>query len=222
MKVYKLKDAFEPGVVIMDIRSILTEPVHKTITKLPGDLFFIFPESVTKTIDPAKFSCLYGATWYGVYKDDKVSGVWDSLDYLESLTKYTSFSVITNGHWIEDKTIESLKKLMYSGIETSVFGCRELTCSEKSSLYIIKPRILEIAFGIRFKWYEKKDNKGMYSKKTTTDSILFLRPSSIIKMRELLSPDILHSFHGLGVGSFISSMIPPETYINVKVDEARV
>lgn len=221
MKVYKIKNTYEPGVVVVDIRSILTELFHKTLTKLPGDLFLIFPDSITKTIDPKKLSNLYGATWYGIYKDDKISGVWSALDYLESLAGYTSISIMIEP-WISEETLESLKKLQYSGIETSVFNSRDLTREEKEKIYIINPKIIEIAFGFRFKRFGKEDNKGMYSRKTTSDPILFLRPKSIRGIRTNLSPEILHSFYGLSVGSFISSLIPPETYINVRVNEAKI
>ena len=222
MKVFKLKESSEPGVVVIDIRSKLSEIEDKTINKLPGDLFFLFPESILKNINPEIFSNLYGATWYGIYKDDKVLGIWEALDYLESITTYTSMSVVTSFYWIGDEIIGPLQKLQYSGIETSVFESRELNKEEKEKLYLIPPKITEIAFGVRFKWPGKKMIHGKYSRKTSADQILFLRPNSIRKMRENMSPEIIHSFKGLGIGSFISSLIPPDTYINIKINEAKV
>ena len=222
MKVYKLKEKSEPGVIIVDVRSKLSEYEDKILTKLPGDLFLIFSESTIKTIDPEIFSGLYGATWYGVYKEDKTQGFWEALDYIESITNYTSMSVVSSFYCVKDETLNSIQKLQYSGIETSVFGSRELTASEKEKLYLINPKIIEIAFGVRFKRFGKKDNRGKYSRRTSTDKILFLRPSSVSKIREKMSPEILHSFTGLGIESLIPSLIPENTYINVKVDEAKV
>lgn len=223
MKVYKLKTSTEPGVVIIDINSKnLTESEHRLLTRLPGDLFLIFNESITKDIDPGKFSNLYGATWYGIYKGNKIYGVWEALDYLEAVTEYTSISVVTGSWWLGEKASESLRKLQYSGIETSVFESRDLTKEEKAEIYVLKPNIFELAFGLRFKWYRKNDDRGLYSKRTTSDLILFLRPSSIQKMREKISPKVLHSFVGLGIGSFLSSMIPSETYINININGAMV
>ena len=222
MKVYKLKDTTETGVVIVNISSKISESLHQILEKLSGDLFLIFPESITKTIDPIKFSRLYGATWYGIYKEDIVSGVWGALDYLEELTKYTSYSVLQSSFLLSNSVLKALQRLQYSGIETSVFGSRELTREEKEKLYTIKPRLIEIAFGWRFKFFLPKNSTGMYSKRTTQDQLLFLRPISIKKMREIISPEILHSFYGLGVGSFLASIIPEDTHINMKIDEAKV
>lgn len=220
MKVYKLKDTTEPGVVVMRIGSkTLSNSDHDILEKISGDLFLIFPESVTSHIDPAKFSRLYGATWYGVYSEDPIKGIWEALDYLETLTKYTSYSVVNSGFWIKEETFGALKRLQYSGIETSVFEYRNLKKEEKAKIYTIKPRIIEILWGWRFKWFGRRDLKGMYSARTTNDPILFLRPSSIRKLRDTLSPDILHSFYGLEIGSFFASLITP---LNLKIDEAKV
>lgn len=223
MKVYKLRENKETGVSVVNIKSKnLTNSEDEILTKCPGDLFLIFPEFITNYIDPMKFSNLYGATWYGVYKNDSVFGFWDAIDYLESLTKYTSISVIDSRVWLWKNLYGILEKLQYSGIETSVFKSRELTKEEKSCIYTIKPKIFELAFGIRYKWFGKKDNIGAYSRMTLTDPIMFLRPSSIQGIRDKLTPEILKSFKGLGIGSLISSLIPPETYINVNIDEASI
>ena len=222
MKVYKLKNTVNPGVTIVDIRSKLSNLDDQFINKLPGDLFLIFPEYITKLINPEIFANLYGATWYGVYKGDKISGFWKSLDYLESLTKYTSISIIERLSFLDDKSLDSLRDLQYSGIETSVFSHRNLTKDEKENLYLINPKIIDLAFGFRFRISGKRNIKGMYSRKTSSDKIFFLRPFSISKIRENLNKEVLRSFGGMEIGSFLSSLIPPETHINVRVDEAKV
>lgn len=223
MKVFKLKDTEYTGSVIINIGSKkLSNSEHEILTKVPGDIFLIFPESITRVIDPYKFSNLYGATWYGVYKGDEVNGFWGALDYLESLTKYTSFSVFTTKYFIKDEIYKTLERLQYSGIETSVFKSRDLSMEEKANLYTIKPKIYELAFGVRFKRYGKNSDKGSYSRSKATDPILFLKKNSIRDIRKKLSPKILHSFYGLGIESLIASLITPETYINVNIDEAHI
>lgn len=222
MKVYKINDTKEPGVVVIKVGGVLSEIEHKMISEMPGDLFFIFPKIITQTINPEKFSNLYGATWYGIYEEDDVNGFWEAFDYIESITKYLSVSAVLKNYMVRDSELKSLRNLQYSGIETSVFSSRDLTRKEKENIYLIKPRIIDLVFGWRFKVFGSSDNKGTYSKHITEDSLIFLRPRSINEIRKNLSQDILHSFYGLGPWSFIASLIPKETYINLKVDETKV
>lgn len=223
MKVFKLKKETEPGVTIIEVRSeLLSASEDKLLGSLPGDLFLVFPRSVTSGIDPEKFSNLYGATWYGVGDGDEVTRFWEALDYLESLSKYTSMSIVRERFWIPSETLEALKRLQYSLLEKSVFDSQELGGDEKAEIYTIKPRLLEILFGYRFRLPGKKTKTGLYSRRSSRDNIFFLRPQSVSGIREILSPDILHSFSGLGIGSFLASMIPPETHLNSKIDEAKI
>lgn len=222
MKVYKINDEKEPGVVVIKINGVLSEIEHKIISEMPGDLFFIFPKIITQTIDPEKFSNLYGSTWYGIYEGDDVKGFWEAFDYMESITKYLSISAVLKNYMVRESELKSLRNLQYSGIETSVFSSRDLTRKEKEDIYIIKPKIINLVLGWRFRILGSSNNKGMYSKHITEDSLIFLRPRSINEIRKNISPNILHSFYGLGLGSFISSLIPKETYINVKIDETKI
>lgn len=225
MKVYKIDEKKNPGVVIYLVKTKnIFDYIDKflgKITEHKSDICFIFPEEICKDVDPEKFSSIYRAVWYGVYSGDEILGYWEALDYLESLGGYTSLSIITSV--VSEKSLESLQRFQYSGIEPSVFKTRPLTNKEKQKIYVREPKIIELLFGLRFKWWgTKKNTKGRYLKETSEDYIFFLRPRSIRITREKLTGEILDSFCGLSIGSFLASIIPEETRSNMRIDETKI
>ena len=218
MKVYKINDQKNIGVTIIYINSEVSEKDHENILKIYGisDIAFVFSKSRCKFISPKKFSSLYGATFFGIGdSDDEMSEVWNLLDYLHELTKYNSYSIVLQKDLgnIGNKELSGLKDLQGSLIESSVFTWRSLSNNEFQEIYSYPRKKLKI-FGYS---YPKEDLHGVYSKYTTEDLILFIRPISITRLKEIFTPEDIATFKGSGIKTMLSSIIPAGTKLLMSV-----
>lgn len=229
MKVYKINDQKKAGVVILYITSKITDTEHENILRLSAksDLIFVFPKCQNKKISPKKFSYLYGAVFYGLGRwNDEATEIWEMIDYVHELTEYYSYSIILQKDLgeLDKNEISSIERLQNSILETSVYTWRNLENQELQELYTLPRKQLKI-WKYSFSLPGYLGSQGMYSKYKTEDRVLFLRPVSILRLKDDLkheSPDVLATFKGSGIKVMLPSLIPLDTNLNLNIKNAKL
>lgn len=228
MKVYKINSQSKAGVVILYITSKITDTEHENILRLAAksDLVFVFPKHQEKKISPKKFSYLYGAVFYGLGEgDDEVMNLWSMIDYVNELTEYYSYSIILQEDLgnLEKAEIGSIERLQNSILETSVYTWRHLNNQELQEIYTLPRKQFKLwKYSISFPGHT--GSQGMYSRYKTEDKVMFIRPVSIVGLKDDLrhSPEILATFRGSGIKVMLPSMIQQSTNLNLNIQNAKL
>ena len=191
------------------------------------DIVFIFSKDSQKEIFPKKLSSLYGATSYCIGRDNsEPDSVVYSLEYLVNIVKkYSSYYFISgkNLEFLKKEDFDNILQMNQSQVIKSVFSYIRLPFSDIAKIYL-RPRQTILQKLLSIKWDEFS---GMYCTHTTTDKILFLRPSTIVRIQEFLDNDYLDyllSFDEFSFESFLSSVInfiDSSMVLNLNIKDAK-
>lgn len=228
MKVYKINEKKKPGVTIIYITSEISDIEHENLLRISAksDLVFVFPKYQEKKISAKKFSYLYGAIFYGLSDcNDETTNVWEILDYIHELTDYYSYSIILQSDLekLEIDEVNSIGRLQNSILETSVYSWRTLNNKELQKIYTLPRKQVKI-WRYHFSLPGYINSLGMYSKYKTPDRVMFIRPVSLVKLKEELKDrqDILATFKGSGIKIMLPSLIPVKTSLNMNIKNAKL
>ena len=229
MKTFKEREKRSKTTLTVILDPLVKNQEESTLLKLLGDrtdLFFVFSKDWTKNKKPAKFSKIYGATYFGLQeeKETEVNLIWEALDYGREFGEgYLGYFVVLNN--LSPDYLNSISSLGESLIETSVWFSEELGWEYLSSIYEDKRgkvrRFLEDLISSPL-----NDLYKSYESKTTNDSIIFLREVTIIKLEEYFNENSFYreSFNHSEFKTFISSTVDqicPETKININIRDAK-
>lgn len=193
---------------------------HNFLDKLSvwSDIVYIFPEvtfSGYNDINRKKFVSLYnGLAWTEVNKERSlVDCLLFSLSYILNIfSNYSGVSIIRLDS-IEEKTTDkllgNLQKVYASEVIQPVFKIQRQDSASLFYLYsvLVKEKLGNKLF--RDIWCDKEtDNLGMYTRYSTFDPVIFLRP---ITIKDILNytdsnPDYISSFSYLDPNTLFEFM----------------
>lgn len=228
MKTYKEKKRSSTTMTVILDPIVLTQEdslLLKSISE-QTDIFFIFTRDWTKHKKPAKFSKLYGATYWGIQErtESQVNLIWEALDYGREFGEgYLGYFVALKP--LDQSSLVPISSLGASLIETSVWSSEELDVEYLRNIYEdkrgrIRKFIEDLIFG------PLKDLYHSYESTTTTDSVIFLREITLKRLEDYFKENELYrkTFDNSNFGTFITSAtdyICPGTRINVKIENAK-